>query len=138
MEETPQTTMSVAVDMPQAGNNTVVIGKHTYGNLYFIRNRELLFDEEKLTKMMLNAISAGKMHVIEVMKHAFKGGGSGVSVIVLLQESHATIHTWPEGDYATVDIYSCGDEADPQKTFEYIIGKLKPKRIERFYADRSM
>ncbi len=138
MEEIISATTEVIENPQQNGIPTVVIGKHTYGNLYFIKNRELLFDEEKLTKMMLNAISAGSMHVIEVMKHSFKGGGAGVSVIVLLQESHATIHTWPEGDYATVDIYSCGDEADPQKTFEYIIGKLRPKRIERFYADRSM
>jgi len=42
------------------------------------------------------------------------GEGSGVTGVVLLAESHISIHTWPELKYAAVDIFMCG-ACDPQR-----------------------
>jgi len=36
-----------------------------------------------------------------------------VSGVVVIAESHVSIHTWPEYDYAAVDIFTCGDTIDP-------------------------
>ena len=41
------------------------------------------------------------------------GEGMGVTGVVILAESHISIHSWPEHDYAAIDIFMCG-EADPQ------------------------
>lgn len=51
--------------------------------------------------------------VLHSHMHHFSPFG-GVSGVVLLAESHISIHTWPERDYAAIDIFMCGD-CDPEK-----------------------
>jgi len=43
----------------------------------------------------------------------------GVSGVVVIAESHLSIHTWPETGYAAMDFYTCGDHTDPWKACEY-------------------
>lgn len=64
--------------------------------------------------------------------------GLGVSVVAIVLESHITIHTWPEYEFATVDVYSCGAHTKPEESFKYIINKLKPGRVFIGKADRSL
>ena len=45
----------------------------------------------------------------------------GVTGIILLAESHMSIHTWPEHNLATVDIFTCGKEGDAEKAFEVLL-----------------
>ena len=61
----------------------------------------------------------------------------GVSIIALIEESHIALHTWPESMYATLDIYSCGEESNPDAAFSYIVNKLKPKSVTSSFIDRS-
>ena len=61
----------------------------------------------------------------------------GVSLIALIEESHISLHTWPESKYATLDIYSCGEQSDPTLAFEYIVSVLKPKVYNVYNIDRS-
>ncbi|MEM2329140.1 MAG: S-adenosylmethionine decarboxylase, partial [Nitrososphaerota archaeon] len=39
--------------------------------------------------------------------------------------------------YATVDVYTCGHESQPEKAFEYIVKGLAPKEYTKHFADRS-
>jgi S-adenosylmethionine decarboxylase len=48
----------------------------------------------------------------------------GVSVVLLLSESHISIHTYPEYGYAAVDCFTCGRHCDPVAACSYIISKL--------------
>jgi S-adenosylmethionine decarboxylase len=52
----------------------------------------------------------------------------GLSLALILGESHLTIHTSPEHAFAAIDIYTCG-KGNPLVAAEYLIGKLKPKEI---------
>ncbi len=117
-----------------------VIGRHVYGNLYGI-NPAVISNLDFIAETVVNAAIAGKMHILELIKRKFDAKDSpdrsGVSVIALIEESHISVHTWPESSYATVDIYSCGSEANPDTAFSYILEKLKPKEYKRYYADRS-
>ncbi|MEM0173525.1 MAG: adenosylmethionine decarboxylase, partial [Sulfolobaceae archaeon] len=61
----------------------------------------------------------------------------GVSVIALVEESHIALHTWIEYKYATLDVYTCGSQSDPEAGFNFIVQKLRPKKYQVFYADRS-
>lgn len=61
----------------------------------------------------------------------------GVSGVVLIAESHIAIHTYPEKEYFTVDIFSC-KEFDLEKAKEYIIDKFKVKRYEFHHIDRGL
>lgn len=56
---------------------------------------------------MKRAAAAGRAQVLASHMHAF-GSGGGVTGVVLLAESHITVHTWPERDYAAFDVFMCG------------------------------
>jgi len=117
-----------------------VIGRHVYGNMYGI-DPKLLVDAKKLEQIVLEAAAVGKMHIIEVMKYQFSNKATadygGVSIIALIAESHIALHTWPESNYATLDIYSCGDDTDPKAAFSYFLSAMKPNSYKQYYADRS-
>jgi len=51
----------------------------------------------------------------------------GVSGVVVIAESHLSIHTWPEYGYAAVDIFTCGTTVQPEKAAEVLIEKLGAK-----------
>lgn len=52
----------------------------------------------------------------------------GVTAIMMIQESHFSIHTWPESGYAAVDVYTCGD-CDPVKAAHVFSKELKAQRV---------
>ncbi|MGB3801585.1 MAG: adenosylmethionine decarboxylase [Lewinella sp.] len=58
-------------------------------------------------RILLAAAAAMGATVVESRFHAFSP--HGVSGVVVIAESHLTVHTWPEYGYAAVDVFSCGD-----------------------------
>ena len=123
-----------ATQVPQ--DEDVIIGKHVYGNLYGIEP-SMINEVEKLREVMLEAVKIAKMSLVEIKAWPFGGKKGGVSVIALIEESHMALHTWNEYNYATLDIYTCGEDSDPKLAFEHVLSKLKPQRQQMFIADRS-
>lgn len=117
-----------------------VIGKHIVAELYGI-DESLLQNEGFLLNLIYEAARVGNMHIVKVLSGKFNVKGSmeegGVSILAIITESHIAIHTWPENNFATLDIYSCGENSDPESAFQYIISRLKPKTYTRGYFDRS-
>jgi len=113
-----------------------IVGRHVYGNMYGV-DKEKLWDEEFIKKLVLGAVRASNATLHELKSWKIEGEKGGISVIALVLESHISIHTWPEYRYATVDVYTCGEEADPWKGFNYILEKLNPKFYTVHYSDRS-
>ncbi|MEM0453541.1 MAG: adenosylmethionine decarboxylase [Sulfolobales archaeon] len=111
-----------------------VIGKHVYGNLYEC-DPNLLSDSEYLTDVVVGAAKEGNMTLLDVKCWKIE---PGVSVVAIILESHITIHTWPEYNFATVDVYSCGLHTDPEVAFKYIVKALKAERCEYKVVDRSL
>jgi len=98
------------------------LGRHIIAEMYgcdehILNNRELI---EKI--MVESALQAGA-EVREVAFHKFSP--QGVSGVVVISESHLTIHTWPELGYAAVDVFTCGDRVNPWDACNYITEKLK-------------
>ncbi|MEM2512437.1 MAG: adenosylmethionine decarboxylase, partial [Ignisphaera sp.] len=91
-----------------------IIGKHVYGNLYEV-DLEIATNEGLLKKIVLEAAQLANMSVYDIKSWSFGGKKGGVSVIALVIESHIAIHTWIEYQYATVDVYTCGEKSDPWK-----------------------
>jgi S-adenosylmethionine decarboxylase len=54
----------------------------------------------------------------------------GVSAILILAETHMSIHTWPEHSYAAVDVFICGEGKDPHRAWEVLADRIKPKSYE--------
>ncbi|RLE57989.1 MAG: adenosylmethionine decarboxylase [Thermoprotei archaeon] len=116
--------------------DSVVVGKHVYGNLYEC-DEAVLDDEEYLRKVVVEAAKVANATLVDLKSWKFSGEKGGVSVLALVVESHIAIHTWPRYRYATVDVYTCGARSDPEKAFNYIVEKLRPKYYTKHYVDRS-
>ncbi len=114
----------------------LVHGVHVYGNLRRC-NPEILKSEEKLREIVENAAMVGNMTLITIMSHKF-GHDCGVSIVAIVAESHISIHTWPEYEYATVDVYTCGVNSKPVQSFLYIAKSLEARDIDIFVNDRSL
>ncbi|MBF0394153.1 MAG: adenosylmethionine decarboxylase [Alphaproteobacteria bacterium] len=68
--------------------------------------------------------------------HHFSPNG-GVSGVLVLAESHISIHTWPERGYAALDVFMCGD-CDPYKTIPFLKGAFRPERVVLGEQKRGM
>lgn len=88
-------------------------------------NRGLLNDVEQIEEMMLVAARVARATVVDSRFHRFNP--FGISGVVVIAESHLTIHTWPEYGYAAVDVFTCGDTLDPGIAAAYLIETLECK-----------
>jgi S-adenosylmethionine decarboxylase proenzyme len=79
---------------------------------------KVLNHKEKIKEVMLKAADICGATVLGSSFHNFSP--HGVSGMVVIAESHIAIHTWPEFDYAAVDIFTCGTKVDPWKAYNHI------------------
>jgi len=115
---------------------TQIVGKHIYGNLYGCDAGQIN-NESALKNLVIEAAKKANMTIWDTKAWKFGGPKGGVSAIALILESHIAIHTWNEFQYATVDVFTCGEKSDPKEAFDHIVSKLNPKSIMKHYADRS-
>jgi S-adenosylmethionine decarboxylase len=107
-----------------SGKGGIIVGKHILAEFSGCNTR-LLNDEKALNRHMIAAAEAADLTVLGVRSHKFDP--CGVSVIVLLSESHLTIHTWPELGYCAIDIFTCGKK-EPLTSVLHLKKVLAPKR----------
>ncbi len=81
-----------------------------------------LVDSVKLSLWCRQAAEAAGATVLHNYWHTF-GVTSGVTGVVLLAESHITVHTYPEHNLATFDIYVCGS-CDPLAAAKYLMERI--------------
>ncbi len=102
-----------------------VLGRHLLVELYQCSTR-VIADSRKIEEIMLGAARAAKATIVDVVFHNFKP--NGISGVVVIQESHLAIHTWPEYRFASIDIYTCGSKVDPWKAHRYLVKQFKAKQ----------
>ncbi|WP_124728287.1 adenosylmethionine decarboxylase [Staphylospora marina] len=95
---------------------------------------DLLNDVKFLEHHLVEAAKACGATVLSVQAHKFQP--QGATVLVMLSESHLTIHTYPEKGFAALDCYTCGHTVDPAIAIEYMLNVLKPtqafsKKLQR-------
>ncbi|MFM1654746.1 adenosylmethionine decarboxylase [Brevibacillus sp. B_LB10_24] len=88
---------------------------------------DLLNDAEFLKRQMVEAAEACGATVLGVQAKQFSP--QGATVLVLLSESHLSIHTYPERGFAALDCYTCGETVDPQIAIDYLVSVLKPEKV---------
>lgn len=84
----------------------------------------LLTDAGAIDALLREAALAAGARILHSHFHTF-GPGMGVTGVLLLAESHISIHTWPEHGFAAADIFMCG-EAQPQRALAIIGQALRP------------
>lgn len=103
---------------------TEPLATHVLVELWGVRT-ELLNDAKGLEAVLIEAAKAARCEVLGALHHQFTP--QGASVVVLVAESHLSIHTWPEHGYAAVDILTCGKTL-PEAGVASLIERLAPQR----------
>ncbi|QGZ40446.1 S-adenosylmethionine decarboxylase [Pseudoduganella flava] len=85
----------------------------------------LLADCGRIEALLRDAALAAGARIVHSHFHPF-GPGLGVTGVVLLAESHISVHTWPEHGFAAVDIFMCGAAA-PQRALDVLREALAPR-----------
>jgi len=120
--------------------NIKYAGKHVHVDIYSAKN----LDNAKLVKeAMLNCIQAVNACMLHIHVHDF-GEGFGVTGTAILAESHMSIHTWPEEEFAAVDMFTCG-QCNPKLIIPVLEMYFKPgfmltreyTRGEKYIGDRN-
>ena len=92
--------------------------KHLLLELYRC-DYEKLNDESFVRCSLNNAAKLANAKILNLISNKFEP--QGVTAIALLAESHLSIHTWPESYYSAVDIFTCGQNMNPEKACNYLI-----------------
>lgn len=74
------------------------------------------------------AVLAAKATLLHIHLHHFTPNG-GISGVAVLAESHISVHTWPERDFAAFDVFMCGD-SEPEKAIDVLKKYFQPERVE--------
>ena len=69
----------------------------------------LLRDGDRIMRVLKEALALAGFHSIRSVEHHFVERGAGFTGMVLLAESHAAVHTYPERKYLALDIFACGN-----------------------------
>ncbi len=88
-------------------------------------NPEIIKDLKKVKNMMVSAAKEARATIVDISFHEFNP--FGISGMVIIAESHLSIHTWPEYGYAAVDIFTCGDIIRPEVAARFLIAQFESK-----------
>ncbi|GIP49522.1 S-adenosylmethionine decarboxylase proenzyme precursor [compost metagenome] len=92
---------------------------------------EVLNNAGLLEAHLVEAAEACGATVLSIQSRQFEP--QGATVLVMLSESHLSIHTYPERGFAAIDCYTCGEMVDPQLAIDYLVTVLNP---EKTYAKK--
>jgi len=93
-------------------------------------------DVDYIESSLIKATEASKATIISHNFHKFSP--YGVSGVVVIAESHVAIHTWPEYNYAAVDIFTCGDTIDPWIIQEQLKEFFESKNVSSMEMKRGL
>jgi S-adenosylmethionine decarboxylase len=110
------------------------MGRHVISELWGC-DFDKLNDVNEIERTFVDAALRSGAEVREVAFHKF--APQGVSGVVIISESHLTIHSFPEHGYASIDVYTCGD-LDPNIAADYIAEALNAQTRENIELPRGM
>jgi spermidine synthase len=86
------------------------LGRHLLIDLYDC-DESLLDDQTYIEAELKTAAEAAGARILGAVFHRFSP--HGVTGVLVVQESHLAVHTWPERRYAAIDLFTCGSNIDP-------------------------
>jgi S-adenosylmethionine decarboxylase len=104
---------------------TAAVGQHILADLHGVEPL-LLRDARAMERVLREAARTAGAQVLGSHFHSF-GLDGGITGVVLLAESHISVHTWPESKFAAADIFMCG-AADAERALALLLRALAPVR----------
>jgi len=102
---------------------------------YWGCNQSILDDVSEIQTLLMRAAYAANTRIVDSIFRPFEP--QGVTGVVVIEESHLSVHTWPEHGYATVDFYTCG-QGEPDAAHEVILVGLQATGYEMIRVDRGL
>ena len=100
-------------------------GSHLILDLWGAKNLDKL---DIMENAMREAVKVSGATLLHIHLHHFTPNG-GISGVAVLAESHISVHTWPERDFAAFDVFMCGD-AKPEMAIAVLKQHFSPSRME--------
>lgn len=101
---------------------------HEISSVFYGVDKRFLKSSTVAHKILIKGLKDEKFTILRELVHDFQP--QGFTSLVLLSESHASVHTYPEHGTLYFQIYSCRGPGDGRKTFEHMKRALKPKHID--------
>ncbi len=87
---------------------------------------KILVDGERCLQVLRDCAKVSGASIVH--EHAHRFGEGGVSAILILYESHVSVHAWPESGFVSADMYTCGD-CEPERAIPVMKYGFKAKRV---------
>ena len=100
-------------------------GKHMICDIYDIKNTNLLNNKFLLSTLLKNICSIYGFQILKEVDYSFEP--IGCTILFLLSESHISIHTFPEKNHISFDIYTCrhyNNNSEYIEIFNFLINQL--------------
>jgi len=112
----------------------MIVGRHIIAELYGV-SADLISKESTVRKILEEVTEEAKLEKIGSVYKQFNP--HGVTGIVLIAESHVSIHTWPEYGLVNLDVFTCGDISKADKAFKLFLELFKPESYRHYVLDRG-
>lgn len=113
----------------------MALGRHVLVELSRCEG-SLLADLDRVRSAMVEAAGVAGAEVREAVFHRF--APHGVSGVVVISESHLSIHTWPELGYAAIDVYTCGAHTEPLAACEFLASFFRSGGVTSTIVERGL
>ncbi len=110
-------------------------GQHLLLTLKRCESFELLNDEQQLIELAGRAAEATGATIMNVCSQKFSP--QGITIIAVLAESHASLHTYPESGVVFWDCFTCGTTCKPEKSIAVLTDALKPGEVDQQVVHRG-
>jgi S-adenosylmethionine decarboxylase len=111
----------------------VGVGTHILAELFGVQ-KEKLAQVPVVRELMHRIMHESGFSAVGETFHQFEP--QGVTGIILLSESHFSIHTWPEKEMLAADIFSCSGRENAFRAFALLRSSFEPKKIKKKVVER--
>jgi S-adenosylmethionine decarboxylase len=111
------------------------LGNHLIIELYDCQV-EAINDAKTVEDRLIEAVRLSGAKMVQSVIHKFNP--HGVSGVIVIEESHFSVHTWPEYGYCALDIFTCGDEIDYYSALHYLKKEFQAKNLSVTEMKRGM
>lgn len=106
---------------------TEPLGIHVTAEFWGTKNQ--INDEKLLEAVLIQAAKQANSSPLKIAIESFEP--QGITGVLILAESHVSVHTWPERNYVAVDAFTCGAHTSPQKAIDYLEQAFQPEQVSR-------
>lgn len=104
-----------------------ILGKHAIYDLSGC-DPNILDDPASISEVIHRAADIAQITTLGSMEHHFEP--QGYSMVLILEESHLSVHTWPEHGYAAVDLFSCSLRTDFVAVRDFLAAQFRARAVE--------